>query len=54
MHEQKSTSVAPVAANVGDLKKRTALLQKKVKEAAAKLKQAVTAIDEVQKLADGM
>ncbi|KAL9309025.1 putative DNA-binding protein [Arabidopsis thaliana] len=51
---RKSTSVAPVAANVGDLKKRTALLQKKVKEAAAKLKQAVTAIDEVQKLADGM
>ncbi|CAL9218137.1 unnamed protein product [Arabidopsis halleri] len=52
---RKRTSVAaPVAANLGDLKKKTALLQKKVKEAAAKLKQAVTAIDEVQKLADGM
>ncbi|CAH8254934.1 unnamed protein product [Arabidopsis lyrata] len=52
---RKSTSVAaPVAANLGDLKKKTTLLQKKVKEAAAKLKQAVTAIDEVQKLADGM
>ncbi|EOA38781.1 hypothetical protein CARUB_v10011029mg [Capsella rubella] len=47
---KKSISVAPVAAGIGDLKRRTALLQKKVKEAAAKLKAAVTAIDEVQEI----
>ncbi|KAJ0229410.1 putative DNA-binding protein [Hirschfeldia incana] len=42
------------AADPKELKKKTALLQKKVKQAAEKLKIAVSAIEEVQKIAAGM
>ncbi|KAF8105891.1 hypothetical protein N665_0152s0027 [Sinapis alba] len=42
------------AADPREFKKKAALLQKKVKQAADKLKIAVSAIEEVQKIADGM
>ncbi|KAL0853738.1 hypothetical protein Bca101_058890 [Brassica carinata] len=42
------------AANSRELKKKAALLQKKVKQAAEKLKVALSAIEEVQELAAGM
>ncbi|KAF8093931.1 hypothetical protein N665_0374s0023 [Sinapis alba] len=42
------------AADPRELKKKAALLQKKVKQAAAKLKIAVSAIEEVQELAAGI
>jgi len=42
------------AADPKELKKRAALLQRKVKQAADKLKIAVSAIEEVQEIAAGM
>ncbi|XP_009107344.1 putative DNA-binding protein At1g48610 [Brassica rapa] len=42
------------AADPKEIKKKSALLQKKVKQAAEKLKIAVSAIEEVQELAAGM
>ncbi|CAN8302871.1 unnamed protein product [Cochlearia groenlandica] len=51
---KKGSKVATEAADTRELKKKTALLQKKVKEAADKLSKAVAAIAEVQAIVNGM
>ncbi|ESQ30669.1 hypothetical protein EUTSA_v10011757mg [Eutrema salsugineum] len=50
----EATTTGKEAADPKELKKKAALLQKKVKQAADKLKIAVSAIEEVQEIAAGM